>query len=296
MPVLYRYSGSAWEAVGGPFGAGVVTAAQEGTDGATRSSSTYGPWSTPWTCSIAVTSGQVVDIFVNMSLLSANDESIFMAIRRGSTTIYENPHYLPNPNARVAALTHFWRDTSPGTGTVTYEIYVASNSGGALTLKNGATLDTTIQLTQGKSIMRLAARDPAATAPSATSVRLGSAQVTADQGSLGTTITDLTGLSATVTVTSGHWIKITGFVGAFYGASTDLQLYFSIRESSTQLNRAEINLSTSTHNQPGHVVHLLQPSAGSHTYKLSAQTNAGTVSMAGGATAPSFILVEDLGA
>lgn len=139
---------------------GSVTAVAQGTDGATRASSTYGPWSTPWTCPITVAAGQVVDIIVTMAMLCSSDASIFMSIRRGSTTIYENPHYLPNPNARVAALTHFWRDTTPGTGTVTYEVYVASNGGETLTLKNGATLDTTIQLTQGKSIMRLQAVTP----------------------------------------------------------------------------------------------------------------------------------------
>lgn len=140
-------------------GTSIVTAIAEGTDGATRASSTLGPWSTPWTCSIDVTSGQVVDIVVNLSMLCGADESMFIAIRRGSTTIYENPHYLPNPNARSAALTHFWRDTTPGTGTITYEIYVAS-SGATLTLKNGATLDTTTQITQGKSVMRLTALTP----------------------------------------------------------------------------------------------------------------------------------------
>lgn len=143
-----------------PSGSSLVTAVAEGTDGATRSSATLGPWSTAWTASIAVTSGQVVDIIVCMSLMCSSDESIFMAIRRGSTTIYENPHYTSSPNARSNILTHFWRDTSPGTGTITYEVYVASNSGATLTLKNGATLDTTKELTQGKSMMRLMALAP----------------------------------------------------------------------------------------------------------------------------------------
>ena len=137
---------------------GSTTTVAEGTDGATRASTTLGAFSTPWTATITLATGQVVDILVNMSVMCSADESMFIAIRRGSTTIYENPHYESNPNARCNVITHFWRDTTPGVGSITYEIYVASNAGGTITLKNGATLDTTKELTQGKSIMRLEAR------------------------------------------------------------------------------------------------------------------------------------------
>ena len=130
-------------------------------------------------------------------------------------------------------------------------------------------------------------------AQSGSSVRLGSAQITSDVTSIGTGGSDIVTASA-VTVASGHWIKITGFVGALYGASTNLQFTFAIKEGATQLTRAEVDL-TSSMNQPGLVVWVGQPSAGSHTYKLTGQTNTGTANAAAGATAPAFILIEDLG-
>lgn len=135
--------------------------------------------------------------------------------------------------------------------------------------------------------------------PSGSSVRgtlpSGYAQVTSDQASIGTSATDLTGLTVTVTVNSGERIRITGYVGAFYGPSIDNQVTFAIKEGATQLNRSEIFLRTSVGNCYAFVTHVFTPSAGAHTYKLTAQTNGGTVSMAAGATAPSYILVEGIG-
>lgn len=124
----------------------------EGPNGATRASTTYGALSTPWTVTIPVIEGQVVELTAQVALSCSADQTMYVAFRRASTTIYENTHYTTSPDVRANVVTHIWRDTTPGTGDVTYEIYVASNSGGTVTLRNGATLDTTIELTQGKSI------------------------------------------------------------------------------------------------------------------------------------------------
>lgn len=124
-----------------------------GTDGATRTSSTLGALSTPWTVTIPVIEGQAVEISALVAAMTSVDDTAAVAIRRGSTTIYENVHYVHNAAVRTQVRHHFWRDTTPGTGDVVYEIYVATSGATTFTLKNGATLDTTMETTQGKSLL-----------------------------------------------------------------------------------------------------------------------------------------------
>ncbi len=120
---------------------------------------------------------------------------------------------------------------------------------------------------------------------------LGYAQVTANQGTF-TAITDLTGLTVTVTVAAGRRIKITGEAALGSSVSTDtMRLY--IRETGTTLQFSYI---------PGGPATCLiecdlTPSAGVHTYNLSADRNAGSgnITMFAGATQPAFVKVEDIG-
>lgn len=133
-------------------------------------------------------------------------------------------------------------------------------------------------------------------AQSGTLGTLGYAQVTADQASIGSTIVDLTSLTVTVTVAAGRRIRITGYVSAFYSPSANMTMSFYIRESSTQLQQAEVPLVTGGNGNSNAVIqYVVSPSTGSHTYKLSAKTPTGTVNMGAGATNPAFILVEDIG-
>lgn len=130
-----------------------------GPDGATRASTTLGPLSTAWTVTLPVTEGQVVDLSALVAMMCTNDANAYVALRRGSTTIYENGHYGPVPQTVPILRTHVWRDDTPGTGDVTYEVYVASDLG-TVTLKNGATLDTTKEVAQGKSLLVATAHMP----------------------------------------------------------------------------------------------------------------------------------------
>lgn len=127
--------------------------------------------------------------------------------------------------------------------------------------------------------------------------KLGVASVTADQGSI-TSITDLTSLSVTVTVGTSRQIKITGQVRSFSSTTADDRVIFSIRESSTTLNQVLLLSDPGGGNagSGGVVQWTLSPSAGSHTYKLSAESaDGGTVTMNASSTFPAFILVEDIG-
>lgn len=123
---------------------------------------------------------------------------------------------------------------------------------------------------------------------------LGYAQVTASQTGI-TSITDLTGLSVTVTVSAGRRIRIEAMAKVSndtLGGRTAGQ----IREGGTTLTdfvdfyAAATNASTI-----GHAPVVLTPSAGSHTYKLSLQGITGTAAMSAGASNPAFILVTDIG-
>lgn len=124
---------------------------------------------------------------------------------------------------------------------------------------------------------------------------LGYAQVTADQNTI-STVVDLTGLTVTVTVTSGHRIKITGYA-EFSASATDNRADLWIYESATALNRGTAQIVNTGYTCSVEVIAVLSPSAGSHTYKLRGELGGGTgsVSLKAGATIPSFILVEDMG-
>jgi hypothetical protein len=105
---------------------------------------------------------------------------------------------------------------------------------------------------------------------------------------------DVTGLSVTVTVPSGgRRIKITGFCGAFRttaASNSFSQLY--IQEGTTVLQSLSNTLCDSYY-FPTVIIASVVPSAGSHTYKITTSQSAeGTITVAAGATYPSFILVE----
>lgn len=122
---------------------------------------------------------------------------------------------------------------------------------------------------------------------------LGYAPVTTAQLSVGTTITDLTGATVTVTVAAGRRIRITGFaVTIARSAVGTLRLY--VRESTTTLGTSVITCPVNTrvtHNLPV----ILTPSAGAHTYKLSLNVDANTCETEASSTEPVWVLVEDIG-
>lgn len=125
--------------------------------------------------------------------------------------------------------------------------------------------------------------------------QLGYAQTTADQTSI-SALVDLTNLSATVTVGTGRRVKITGQARINNDGTAGTVLGY-IRESSTVLNLFAVNSVIASGFTLAHGSHVLTPSAGSHTYKLSMEkAGAGTFTVDADATYPPFILVEDIGA
>jgi hypothetical protein len=122
---------------------------------------------------------------------------------------------------------------------------------------------------------------------------LGYAQVTANQTGI-TTVVDLTGLTVTVTVVAGRRIRIMGSA-TFQNNTLDAIAEMTILEDATTIQTADITCRPASSNQLLDATVIRQPSVGSHTYKLKAAAGGGTVQMSASATAPAFILVEDIG-
>ena len=130
----------------------------------------------------------------------------------------------------------------------------------------------------------------AAAAPAASAY----AEVTADQAAI-TTIVDVTGLSATITVAAGRRVRITGHV-TVKTSLVDHGGVLTIYEGAALLNSAWAVLAEASRRASLEVMAVVTSAAGAHTYKLcAAQYVSGTLLLHASAAAPAFILVEDIG-
>lgn len=104
--------------------------------------------------------------------------------------------------------------------------------------------------------------------------------------------TDLTGLTAQVTVPGGRTLKITGHVYQFdKTGGTQTYVALQVREGSTELARRTESVPNTY--SGADVEAIVFPTAGTHTYKLSAYSDA-TMQMQAAAATPAWILVEDI--
>jgi len=125
---------------------------------------------------------------------------------------------------------------------------------------------------------------------------LGRAQITGPlAGFSGASVQDLAGLAVTVNVKPGRLVRVSGqcFVTRTVADGFTQVL---INEGANVLQNVAYSNLLYSYVQQGAV--LLQPSGGSHTYKLTIQfqTGTGTTGIDAGPQYPAFILVEDLGA
>lgn len=123
-------------------------------------------------------------------------------------------------------------------------------------------------------------------------IKLGYAQVTSAQNSLGTGPTDLTSLTVTVTAPASRGIKLTAFIPVTCNA-TGQQLLFEIKEGSTVLQTSAVQNSIANVQNGVHAVcFIASPTTGSHTYKLATETAGGTWNVNASSVQPAFILAE----
>ena len=123
---------------------------------------------------------------------------------------------------------------------------------------------------------------------------IGDASVTANQTGI-TTVADLTNLTVAVTAGSSRRLRITA-QAIITRTVNDGYVLMSIKEGATVLQQIQIHpVSTDGDTKSGSVT--VTPSSGSHTYKLTLErgSGTGTVGIAANASAPAFILVEDIG-
>lgn len=129
--------------------------------------------------------------------------------------------------------------------------------------------------------------------PGPTGVELGYAEITSDFTQTGAGgPTDVTGLSVTVEV-GARPIKVIFDCDSFYSSSASGITTVSIREGSTTLAGRTTSLTADL--AGGHREVRLNPSAGSHTYKISVtQVITGNGKISATATSPAFIQVVEV--
>jgi hypothetical protein len=126
---------------------------------------------------------------------------------------------------------------------------------------------------------------------------LGYVQIVANTSPAVPGPTDIAGLTTTVTVPyAQHRVKISAHT-LVQSTVADDNFQLLVMEGATQLAAGNSTLRPANQNVSLDAYAIIVPSAASHTYKLQLTRVAGTgtVTVVAGSTAPSWLLVEDLG-
>lgn len=127
---------------------------------------------------------------------------------------------------------------------------------------------------------------------------LGYVEKTADQTTISSEV-DVSSLTVTVTVNANRRLYLVAFVNAG-GTVVDNRIAVWIKEGATQLQGAvasvpiaDASLTTMSFSPSA----VITPSAGVHTYKITAGriTGAGTFNIQASSTSPCYLLVRDVG-
>lgn len=111
-----------------------------------------------------------------------------------------------------------------------------------------------------------------------------------------TTTTDLTSMTVTFTAAAGRRYRITGYVPFTHTSPGDSAGLFITTGSNGIIQTGYFDKSPSNLAVTGQVIAFVSPSAGSQTYKLRANAQAGgPVATTASASSPAYIVVEDIG-
>ena len=189
-----------------------------------------------------------------------------------------------------------WTDTSTGISQIwdgdgAEWIIVGTGAGGGG--GGGVVVDPTEPVTPADGLIWV---DPDEAGPTPITPQgvLGYAEVATNQTGITTSATTLTGLSVTFTVLAGRRVRLSAqaVMQQTGGAST---INATFREGSTDIGRwARVTVASNDRILAVGSV-ILTPSAGVHTYTVVGSTGSGSLAVES-ATAPSFLLVEDIGA
>lgn len=127
--------------------------------------------------------------------------------------------------------------------------------------------------------------------------RKGHATLTSPQTTIVTTTVNIVGLSVTFTAVAGRKYKVTAEGFMFSSVANDWGAMRITDGSNNQLTCDQKPLPSTTLAVKLHCETIISPPAGSYTVKVRADRNVGTGSATfdASATAPAFILVEDIG-
>ena len=126
--------------------------------------------------------------------------------------------------------------------------------------------------------------------------RIVAASQTTSQSGIGTTATDLTGLSVTFTATSSRFYRITLFLPTIIQGTGASGITAYITDSSNNVKGdSAVSIPSTSFRAPLTVLTLETGLSGSITRKGRLNGSADVCQMLVSATSPAFILVEDLG-
>lgn len=128
-------------------------------------------------------------------------------------------------------------------------------------------------------------------------ITLGYAEITANFGTNATSATQVTGLSASVTIPAGgRRVKVTAFCQDVTCSVTPSDCYLSIWDgtvgSGTQITRSHIVVPSAGYGYSMTPISVKIPAAGAKTYNVGFHVNTGNGLLTAAATYPAFILVE----
>ena len=127
--------------------------------------------------------------------------------------------------------------------------------------------------------------------------RVASASRTTSQTAIGTSATDLTGLSVTFTATSTRYYRVSVFIPTVIQNTGAGAINLSITDGAgTVINSATTSVGTASYRVSMFAMTFESGLSGSITRKARLLTSANTCDTSVGATTPALIVVEDLGA
>ena len=203
-----------------------------------------------------------------------------------------NSATISNPTLSVDTITGYTVATNVTAGGVTLQNgAVGGTTGtfsGLLTAQNGFTLSSGTLTLPNNSITA---------ANFATSaIYLGSAQITTNFTVAATTITQVTGLTVTVTIPAGgRKTKITVGGGTMTNSTANgvnLSIWDGVVNSGTQIASTGSDFYIGTARNPIALMVIVSPTAGSKTYNVGFMSTSGTGTMAASSTSPITFLVE----
>jgi hypothetical protein len=176
-----------------------------------------------------------------------------------------------------------------------------TNTGGLTTDTLAATGNSTVGGTLGVTGVLtpsggLSSGSVSGAALATSAITLGYAQITSSVSGI-STIAQVTGLTATVTIPAGgRSIEITAYTPAFVGSGANTVGQFNIWDGvvnvGTKLNDSTVIVTNAGFGNYAIVKAIVTPAAGSKTYNIGASITSGTATITAAATTPAFISVK----